>query len=96
MKGSVVLMAMISLVSLLVQETSAATSYQFPPNIHRCVWAGNKLRKAGDGSTAGKRVMYLKGAMPQHGQGVIGHRVLHYKALVLLYHPPHSQSHPNT
>jgi hypothetical protein len=24
----------------------------FPPTVHRCVWATNKLRKAGDGTTS--------------------------------------------
>ena len=32
---------------------SAETVTNFPPTVHRCVWAGNKLRKAGDGSTEG-------------------------------------------
>jgi hypothetical protein len=50
---AVVLIAFIAASSLCVREAYAQDEekYQFPPNIHRCVWAGNKLRKAGDGST---------------------------------------------
>ena len=34
-------------------QAAAESLTNFPPTVHRCVWAGNKLRKQGDGSTPG-------------------------------------------
>ena len=39
--------------TLSTMLVSAETATNFPPTVHRCVWAGNKVRKAGDGSTVG-------------------------------------------
>jgi len=38
-------------ITLIIKVTNAEVKTQFPPNEHRCVWASNKLRKNGDGTT---------------------------------------------
>jgi len=35
----------------LIDNVNAESLTNFPATVHRCVWATNKLRKAGDGST---------------------------------------------
>ena len=47
-----------------------------------------------DDADEGKHKMYpMLKAISLDGWSVIGHWVVHYKALVSLYHPPHSQFH---
>ena len=41
-------------------------------------------------------VLHLQEAIALGGWGVIRHWVIHHRALVLLYYPSHSQSHPTT
>lgn len=46
-------LALVVVLLAIFREVVAELNTNYPPTVHRCVWAGNKVRKQGDGSTPG-------------------------------------------
>ena len=46
-------LALVAVLLAICREVVAELNTNYPPSVHRCVWAGNKVRKQGDGSTPG-------------------------------------------